>query len=126
MLGTNPGTWISAAALLLIALPALLALYLTFGILEVVNRFFGHQINLMRSRIEAPNRSSMQKSGYLLALGILYLLRLPFWLITLPFKAITWVVDLVKSHVFPDSPAFYAWAAFVIGVVGTVVYTIVY
>lgn len=126
MLGANPGTWISAAALFLIALPALLALYFTFGVLEVVNRFFGHQVNLMRYRVEAPNRSPMQKSGYLLALGILYLLKLPFWLVTLPFKGITWIVDVGKDTVFPDSPASYAWAAFVFGIIGAVAYQIVY
>ena len=66
-------------------------LYISVGVASQIVAIFGDQIAHERQRIIEV--SPVEKSGHAMAIGIYFLVMIPFWLIQVPFLVIAYIAD---------------------------------
>jgi hypothetical protein len=73
-----------------IVILVLCALYITIGIISQLSSTFGRLIKHTQRQLK--DKSAMQKTGFIMAIGVYSVIWLPFWILQLPFYLIglTW------------------------------------
>jgi len=88
--------------LVIVAILALL--FISIGIATQISGMF---VSLMaQASKDAREADAIEKSGYVVSIGIYFLLFLPFWLIQLPFQLIGWFWSMANPTTTVNKPSF--------------------
>jgi hypothetical protein len=72
-----------------VVLVMLVVLYLTVGLIAQVSSIFSYLIQ--DARQDMRGRSTIEKTGYIVAIGVYFLIWAPLWIIQLPLFLVGWI-----------------------------------
>ena len=81
-----------------LVLAILALLYVTVGLVAHVSSIFAGLIE--QAREDMSEKSTIEKTGFIVAIGIYLLFLAPLWLIQLPFLIIGWIWEFIGYFTF--------------------------
>jgi hypothetical protein len=76
-----------------IVLVILIVLYITIGLISQISSIFSYLIQ--QARQDMRGKPAIEKTGFIVAIGIYFLIWVPLWLIQLPFFVVGWIWELL-------------------------------
>lgn len=69
-------------------------LYITLGLVAQVSSIFSHLIQ--QARLEMRGKPAIEKTGYIVAIGIYFAIWAPLWIVQLPFFTLGWLWEILE------------------------------
>jgi hypothetical protein len=68
-------------------------LYITIGLISQVSSIFSYLIR--QARQDMVGKATIEKTGYIVAIGVYFLLWAPLWIVQLPLFIVGWIWEIM-------------------------------